>query len=250
MKNIAYIIFAFLLTFLVSCKGEKQEQRDYERMMEIYDEVEQQLGHDTICGENVYILKSDIYSARFYAEEQHNKIERRRVVMRRTVIIGSTFCLLLIGFAFYSFFQWRRTKRNNLVHEQKVDLNTTPEKQPLPTNLSTLSDEELFEYLRQLIENEKLYLDPEFDRQTLISRTGLSKDRIGAAFAQGSEHERITTFVRELRLDYAIHLMREHRDLSIEQICLNSGFANADTFTRNFKAKYGMTPTAYRETMK
>ena len=250
MKNIAYIILnTFLLLFIVNCNGKKEAQRNYERMMAIYDEVEQQLVSDTISKDNALVLKSDIYSARFYAEEQYNKIERKRVAMRRTIIIGTVFVLLFFGFAFYAFSQWRKTKHSNLILDKESSLKPTQEQQPSPINLSTLSDAELFEYLRNIIESETLYLDPQFDRQTLIIRTGLSKDRIGAAFAQGSEHERITTFVRELRLDYAIHLIKEQPDLTIEQICLTSGFTNADTFTRNFKAKYGMTPTAYRETI-
>lgn len=257
MKNITYIILnAFLLLFVVSCSGRKQEQRDYERMMAIYDEVEQQLGTDTIKDDNALVLQSDIYSARFYAEEQQNKIERRRVAMRRTVIFGTVFGLLLLGFAFYALSQWRKTKRHNLILAQQIteakdnkeNNDETSDSQNITTiKLSDLSDAELYAYLRELIENEKLFLDPEFDRQTLIYRTGLSKDRIGAAFARGSEHERITTLVRELRLDYAIHLMDEKSDLTIEQICLASGFTNPDTFTRNFKSKFGMTPTDYRD---
>ena len=111
---------------------------------------------------------------------------------------------------------------------------------------SKLTDAELFNYLRDLIEGEKLYLDEHFNRQSLIQRTGLSKERIGAAFAQSSGHGQLTNLVRELRLDYAVRLMNEQPGLTIEQVCQASGFANADTFTRNFKAKYGMTPTAYR----
>ena len=34
----------------------------------------------------------------------------------------------------------------------------------------------------------------------------------------------------------------------VEQVSQASGFTSADTFTRNFRAKYGMTPTAYRQT--
>ena len=74
----------------------------------------------------------------------------------------------------------------------------------------------------------------------------LSKERIGAAFAQGSDHERLTTLVREMRLDYAVRLMNEHPEMSVEQVSQSSGFSNADTFTRNFRTKFGMTPTAYR----
>ena len=86
-------------------------------------------------------------------------------------------------------------------------------------------------------------------RQTLIERTGLTKERIGAAFAQGSNQGRLTSVVTELRLDYAVRLMSEDHELSIEKVGQASGFSNADTFTRKFKAKYGMTPTAYRATL-
>lgn len=113
-------------------------------------------------------------------------------------------------------------------------------------DLSTLNDAELFNYLRDLIEGEKLFLDEHFNRQSLIQRTGLSKERIGAAFSQSSEHGQLTNLVRELRLDYAVRLMNEQPGLTIEQVCQASGFANPDTFARVFKARFGMTPTAYR----
>jgi len=117
---------------------------------------------------------------------------------------------------------------------------------PSETQPTELSDADLFDYLRDFIEREQLFLDPNFERQTLIKLTGLSKNRIGAAFAQGSDHERLTSLIREMRLDYAVRLMNEQPELSVEQVRLASGFTSADTFTRNFKAKYGMTPTAYR----
>jgi transcriptional regulator GlxA family with amidase domain len=181
--------------------------------------------------------------------------------MTRTVI-GFTGLLILL-FAIYSVVQWFKTKRHNRFLAQQITETAaykakyraleneehSTSQTPQPTSqapLSTLSDTELFTYLRNLIESEKLYLAPNFERQILIDRTGLSKERIGAAFAQGSDHERLTTLIRELRLDHAVHLMNEHPEFTVEQVCQASGFANADTFTRNFKAKFGMTPTAYR----
>lgn len=107
------------------------------------------------------------------------------------------------------------------------------------------SDSELFDYLRDLIEREQLFLDPNFERQRLIQMTGLSKERIGAALSQSGGHG-MTALVREMRLEYAVRIMNEQPELTIEQVCQASGFTNADTFTRNFRSKYGMTPTAYR----
>ncbi len=128
------------------------------------------------------------------------------------------------------------------------------------SDFTMLTDEQLFLCLRDLIENEQLFLQPDFGRQALIDYTGLSKDRIGAAFAQGSDSRSATiedaclsknslpAYVRDLRLDYAVRLMNDQPDLTVELVSQASGFTSADTFTRNFRTKYGMTPTAYRQT--
>ena len=116
------------------------------------------------------------------------------------------------------------------------------------SDFTALTDEQLFLCLRDLIENEKLFLQSDFSRQTLIDRTGLSKERIGAAFSQGSDSASLPAYVRELRLDYAVRLMNEKPELNVEQVSMASGFTSADTFTRNFRAKYGMTPTTYKQT--
>ena len=116
------------------------------------------------------------------------------------------------------------------------------------SDITDLNDEQMFLCLRDIIENEQLFLQSDFGRQTLIDHTGLSKERIGAAFSQGGENISLPQYVRELRLDYAIHLMNDQPELNIEMVSQASGFTSADTFTRNFRAKYGMTPTAYKQT--
>ena len=113
---------------------------------------------------------------------------------------------------------------------------------------TAITDEQMFLFLRDLIENEQLFLQPDFGRQTLIERTGLSKETIGAAFAQGSDSASLPAYVRELRLDHAVRLMNDKPELTVEQVSMASGFTSADTFTRNFRAKFGMTPTTYKQT--
>ena len=113
---------------------------------------------------------------------------------------------------------------------------------------TAITDEQLFLFLRDLIENEQLFLQPDFGRRSLIDRTGLSKEHIGAAFAQGSDNASLPAYVRELRLDYAVRLMNDKPELTVEQVSMASGFTSADTFTRNFRAKFGMTPTTYKQT--
>ena len=114
-------------------------------------------------------------------------------------------------------------------------------------DLNTLTDEQLFNYLDEVIVRERLYLDPKFGRQTLIDRFQLSKDRLGAAFSRGSEQTKLTDYIQELRLEYAAHLLIQKSDLSIVQIANDSGFGSHQYFCNRFKLYYGMSPSDFRE---
>jgi len=66
----------------------------------------------------------------------------------------------------------------------------------------------LFVHISQTIVREKLYLDATFDRQAAIDYFHLSKERVGAAFAQGSDYASISDFINECRLEYAVNLLK------------------------------------------
>ena len=112
--------------------------------------------------------------------------------------------------------------------------------------LEELSDSELFEYIRSYITKEELHLDPQFGRDQLVERLQLSKERIGAAFAQGSEYGNITNFLNDVRLFHSTKLLTEHPEMPIAEVALASGFTNRVTFSRNFKERFAMTPSEFR----
>jgi len=204
--------------------------------------------------------------ARYNALQQQHEAERQRDAARRAKEsrkVTGLVSLLILLFAIYVLWQWRKTNKQNRILAQQIrdaveykekyrELSTQNSQlqnnSKLYTLNSTLSDAELSSYLGALIENEKLYLNPLFDRQTLIDRTGLSKERIGAAFSHGSEHARLTALIRELRLNHAVRLMNENPEMSLEQVCTASGFSNTVSFYRSFKTKFGMTPSQFRGT--
>ena len=105
----------------------------------------------------------------------------------------------------------------------------------------------LFQQLRDTILRERLYLDPYFDRQAIVDRFGLTKERVGAAFAKGSPYKSLIDFLTDCRLPYAAKLLSERADLSIADVARESGFPSADTFGRNFKQKYTLTPSQFRD---
>ena len=202
---------------------------------------------------------------------KERKIIEQRAENRLVTAISiaiTILALLILAFAVYIFRQWRFIKKKNRVlvdqinealaykkklkEQNKVQIETNESTAGAELSISDFtefSDEQLFLCLRDLIENEQLFLKPDFGRQTLIEYTGLSKERIGAAFAQGSDSVSLPAYIRELRLDYAVRMMNDQPDIAVELVSQASGFTNADTFTRNFRAKYGMTPTIYKQTL-
>ena len=206
--------------------------------------------------------KAHLYAARYHAQEQQQEIERQTSEVRQSRLLNALLAVILIGVITLTvvlYIQKRRMKQKNRILAVQIQEAMTYREQLMEQrrlnapavdsdlHSETLDDNQLFAYLSDLIEREQLYLDSDFGRQTLIDRTGLSKERIGAAFAHGSDHDRMTTYVRNLRLEFAVQLLTDRPDLSITQVSAASGFTIPETFTRQFKARYGMSPTAFRQ---
>ena len=213
--------------------------------------------------------KAHLYAARFRAHQQQQEIEMEKAKVRqnrRMAIAGALLALLALILAWNAIRQRRIVDQKNrsLVRQiaeaakLSVALRTQHEASVPPpaeasdgaeapaVELDALSCDALFEHIRQVIKDEKLYLNPAFDRQAAIGHFHISKERVGAAFAQGSEYAKITDFINLLRLDYARDLMTASPQMSIDEVATASGFAVRRTFSRLFKEKYGLTPTEYR----
>ena len=110
-----------------------------------------------------------------------------------------------------------------------------------------LTDEELFQYINDVIVRERLFLAPNFDRQSIMDRFQLSKERVGAAFSKGSQYAKLTDYMQELRLEYSTLLMTNNPDMSISQIALDCGFSSYAYYGKCFRHRFGMTPTEFRQ---
>ena len=113
-------------------------------------------------------------------------------------------------------------------------------------DLKSLTDEQLFLHINEVVMHERLFLDPSFDRQTVMDRFQLSKERVGAVFSKGSEHVKLNSYILQLRLEYAAHLLINDPDRSITQVAADSGFGSNPYFSDRFRQHYGMSPTDYR----
>ena len=117
-------------------------------------------------------------------------------------------------------------------------------RKPSPENLDRMHGE-----LLQLMDRLSLYKDPDLTLPKLaeimkIPRGTLSciiNERTGGNFFD---------FINSYRMEEARKLLFLMPDLNILDIALDSGFNSKTTFYKIFKAKYGISPKAYRKTRK
>lgn len=204
-------------------------------------------------------------AARFHEQEQQYALEKEQARHKRDLLIQislSVTAVLISIVAFLIFYQWRITRRKNTLLSKEIAQNIDYKMRYFRMNhpeqraevkddksvpqLSTMSNAELFEFLHVVITGEQLYLNPLFDRQYLMDRFGLSKEHVGAAFSQGSPYASLADYVNECRLSYSTLLLSNRLDMSIADVASASGFSNASVFARNFKQRYTMTPTEFR----
>ncbi len=103
----------------------------------------------------------------------------------------------------------------------------------------------LLQRIRQLMEQEHLYLNSELTIADLADRLGLHRNQLsdcinrqtGATFSQ---------LVATYRVEHAKQLLRQQPDVKVSVVGSESGFANEKSFFRTFKAATGMTPTEWR----
>lgn len=106
-------------------------------------------------------------------------------------------------------------------------------------------DEKLFQKLTATIRHEQLYTVPKFGRNELMERFQLSSKRVSKAFSVAGTS--VPEFIRECRLEHARQLIVSQPDLQLTDIATASGFVHTSTFTVDFKKKYGISPSQYRE---
>ena len=59
----------------------------------------------------------------------------------------------------------------------------------------------------------------------------------------------VSGYINSKRMIYAVALMKEHPEYTMNAIAEACGIKSAATFIRNFKNAFGMTPSDYRKTI-
>ena len=116
----------------------------------------------------------------------------------------------------------------------------------LPALNTPLSKEELSKVvsLTQYISD---HLSEELTIDILKSESGLSPKKLQIGFRH-LYGESVSNFTKNVRLESAREMI-ETTDLNISEIVYRVGLSNRSNFSKNFKERYGLLPSAYRRSL-
>ncbi len=235
-----------------------QKMGNYKQAADLYVQVLEI--NDTLKARQAQNTAQELAAVYHDQEQKQTILEQEMANTRKNYILVIVLAILL-GVIVYAVITVRQkrivSRKNQLLAEQITEAlkykelyrSEKFEKLPPPIvmpDVSTLNDEQLFQYVTEVIERERLFLDPKFDRQTIMDRFQLTKERVGSIFSQ-SKHAKLTTYIQSLRLEYAAQLLVEQPERSIVQIATDCGFGSHKYFTDRFRQYFSMTPTEFRK---
>ena len=196
----------------------------------------------------------------------------------RTITLVFILCISLLSL----FFLWRmcvqnrKIKRKNQVLVERIneqmsmqtemnrlqaDAERVSEDQPFPETEQTEpeasdgNEEEaqmnkmIFGKLDYIIKRDELYLSADISREELARMVKMNNTRFARMIKENTDTN-LNGYLNNLRLNYAMHLLKEHPEYTLRAIAEASGINSMPTFHQLFKARTGMTPSEFKNAEK
>ena len=99
--------------------------------------------------------------------------------------------------------------------------------------------------LEQLMDEDKLYLNPELTTSDITARLNTNRTYL-SEYLSTELHTTFYDYINRLRIERSvIPMMKSHPDVSLEYIAIQSGFKSITTFRRAFRKITGVLPGEY-----
>ena len=106
---------------------------------------------------------------------------------------------------------------------------------------------ELMRRMRELMETRKLFQNSNLKLNDLAIALHTNRNYISKCISNVRPDYTFAQFINEYRLEYAKKLILNNPERKINEIFLEAGFSNEQTFYRIFKISTGMTPKEWKE---
>ena len=258
---------------------------EYDRVLSIYDEVERQLGTDTVNANYVEILrgraeildaegrhdaskaywkryaalntqlnenmlqgKAHLYAARFHALEQQREIERKTAHIRTIhhLMVAVVLVLLMtIAFSVHTLYQKRKLAEKNAAMVKLIDEREEQNQQKASRIEDNGDGFALFAQMESRIRAERLYADQGIQRDEIAEVLGMRRETINQLLNRYAGGISIPAYLNNIRLSEACKMLREQPEATVSSVADQVGLTPRN-LQRLFREQYGMSPSEYR----
>lgn len=161
--------------------------------------------------------------------------------------------LLLVLFILVLYDHKRLNSRNKKITSLLVELREAKEEseQYHMDNIDSLpQDYRLFLKFDEKVRNERLYLNYQMQRDDFARLMGVDRNRFASIIKEYTGGGNLNAYLNDMRLEYSIYLLKNHPEMSIQEVGEASALPSSTTFYRLFKEKYDISPKVFREQLK
>lgn len=183
-------------------------------------------------------------------EKVENVLSKRHNLLNFFVIV---IVLLLVLFVWVSYDHKRLNSRNKKITSLLLELREAKEEseQYQMENIDSVpQDNRLFLQFDEKVRNEKLYLNYQMQRDDFARLMGVDRNRFASIIKEYTGGGNLNSYLNDMRLEYSIYLLKNHPEMSIQEIGEASALPSSTTFYRLFKEKYDISPKVFREQLK
>ena len=163
--------------------------------------------------------------------------------------------LLVVLLAFMLWMGIRVLRKRNVLYERIVRQQIeSVEREKVVESIPDVSEpseksHRIYEEVCRLMEEERIYADPQISRESLAQKLGTNKTYLTNIISECSGGMNLAQFVNQYRLREALRLLsdKQYIDYPLKQMSSDLGFGSISTFYKLFQDKVGVTPSAYRK---
>lgn len=190
------------------------------------------------------------------AVSREQQMSQRNMMLTVFLILVVMLMFVSIVLLFYDLRERRRNRQMSAAMQRLIffrNLLLRKDSADKKLNVSNKeTDEEkhkrIFEEADRRITKEKLFLNQGFGRDELMRLMGVDKNVLATVINKYTAMN-VSGYINSKRMLYAIALMKEHPEYTMNAIAEACGIKSATTFIRIFKNAFGMTPSEYRKTI-
>lgn len=220
--------------------------------------------------ETLHKMESRQTMTNVYKFLQGRDEDSRRNVMQMSIGFMLFFMIIsIIAFLFYAIYYYRRHKKFKGIFQhiaskfskknhREIVVKRVPVAAERPEHKGEAAEymvpvtndlAQLYDYMDMVVTRDRLFLDPALNRDELMKRLGIDKNRFGKMMAKYSESRNISVYINTKRVEYGAELLKDHPEYTIATIAEMSGASSTVNFNRMFRSVFGVTPSEYRKQM-